>query len=67
MRKLNARVIRVKVLPIPADSLKKRRSVMQEYLESRLAVWRQIKTPVGVTVKTELEIILLRLSVHKKD
>lgn len=40
---------------------------MQEYLESRLAVWRQIKTPVVVTVKTELEIILLRLSVHKKD
>jgi hypothetical protein len=34
---------------------------MEAYLLSRLAVWRQIKTPIGITIATELEIILRRL------
>jgi hypothetical protein len=34
---------------------------MEAYILSRLAVWRQIKTPTGVTIAAELEIILRRL------
>jgi len=34
---------------------------MEKYLLERLAVWRQIKSPVGLTVTVELEIALARL------